>query len=318
MPHEKLAHRVHVKHDDQLDDGRVSYAPIKSLWLCVMLFGTLLAICVFPSVEGVILYALSTAFILLFGHSLGSHRKFIHDSFQCPKWLEYSLVYCGTLVGIAGPLGLLKQHELRDYAQRLSTCHPYLRHGAGVWRDAWWQLHCDLRFTQQPLVDIEASRSTRFYRFLETTWMSQQLPIALVLYMVGGWGFVCWGVCARVATGVIGHWLIGYFAHNHGDLRYEVRGAAVQGRNIAWTSLLTMGESWHNNHHAFPGSAKLGLQRGEWDPGWWVLATLHRLGLVWDIVLPHDLPPRPELAIRLSNPPPIPREPQSALMKEAP
>jgi stearoyl-CoA desaturase (delta-9 desaturase) len=94
---------------------------------------------------------------------------------------------------------------------------------------------------------------------------------------------------------VFGHWLIGYLAHNHGGLVREVRGAAVQGRNIHFTSLLTMGECWHNNHHAFPGSARLGLAPGEWDPGWWVLRGLERCGLVWGIRLPKDLPHRPEL-----------------------
>ena len=58
---------------------------------------------------------------------------------------------------------------------------------------------------------------------------------------------------------------------------------------------VTMGECWHNNHHAFPGSARLALAPGEWDPGWWVLLGLRRLGLVWAIRLPADLPNRPEL-----------------------
>ena len=64
-------------------------------------------------------FVISTAVVLLFGHSLGSHRKLVHDSFQCPKWLEYALVYFGVQVGLAGPIGLLRQHELRDFAQRL-------------------------------------------------------------------------------------------------------------------------------------------------------------------------------------------------------
>jgi fatty-acid desaturase len=125
--------------------------------------------------------------------------------------------------------------------------------------------------------------------------MAQQLPFALLCYAAGGWGFVWWGVCARVTAGVFGHWMIGYFAHNHGMMMREVRGAAVQGRNVRFTSLLTMGECWHNNHHAFPGSARLGLAPDEWDPGWWVLLGLRRLGLVWAIRLPVDLPNRPEL-----------------------
>jgi stearoyl-CoA desaturase (delta-9 desaturase) len=56
-----------------------------------------------------------------------------------------------------------------------------------------------------------------------------------------------------------------------------------------------MGESWHNNHHAFPGSARLGLAPGEWDPGWWTLRLLERCSLAWDLRLPESLPPRPEL-----------------------
>jgi stearoyl-CoA desaturase (delta-9 desaturase) len=56
-----------------------------------------------------------------------------------------------------------------------------------------------------------------------------------------------------------------------------------------------MGEFWHNNHHAFPGSARLGLTKGQWDPGWWVLKFLARVGLVWRIRLPGELAPRPEL-----------------------
>jgi stearoyl-CoA desaturase (delta-9 desaturase) len=75
----------------------------------------------------------------------------------------------------------------------------------------------------------------------------------------------------------------------------EVVGAAVQGRNVKWMSYATMGESWHNNHHAFPGSARLGLYPGQADPGWWVLMALHRIGLVRDVVLPHDLPARKQL-----------------------
>jgi stearoyl-CoA desaturase (delta-9 desaturase) len=169
-----------------------------------------------------------------------------------------------VLVGLAGPLGLLRQHELRDYAQRLEDCHDYLKHGCSFWVDAWWQLNCELRLANPPEVQIESDIAEDvFYRFLERTWMAQQLPLAILFYLWGGWAFVIWGVCARVTAGVFGHWLIGYFAHNHGNAHFHVHGAAVQGKNISFISLLTMGECWHNNHHAFPGSARLGLFPGE-------------------------------------------------------
>jgi stearoyl-CoA desaturase (delta-9 desaturase) len=98
-------------------------------------------------------------------------------------------------------------------------------------------------------------------------------------------------------------------------MTYRVSGAAVQGRNIHLVSLLTMGECWHNNHHAYPGSARLGLAHGEWDPGWWALRCMQRAGLVWDLVLPTDLAPRPELCLAADV---VPLEGVTACMAEPP
>jgi fatty-acid desaturase len=298
LPASLEAHRVAAADLDAVCIGHVRYSPIKSIWFLGMLAGALIGGSLTFSFSAFFLFFMSTAVVLLLGHSLGSHRKLVHDSYQCPKWLEYTLVYCGVQVGLAGPIGLLRQHELRDFAQRLPQRHDYLRHGCAPWRDAWWQLNCDLVLDNPPIVHVEPRIALdRFYCFLERTWMAQQLPWALLFFAWGGWGYVFWGVCARVTAGVFGHWMIGHLAHNHGGLVREVRGAAVQGRNVRFVSLLTMGESWHNNHHAFPGSAKLGLASGEWDPGWWTLLALKRAGLVWDIRLPADLPQRPELAL---------------------
>jgi fatty-acid desaturase len=297
LPSSLATHRVRASDIDAVCAGQVRYRPIKSIWTLGMLAGAVVGGALTFTWPAVLLFVLSTIVVLLFGHSLGNHRKLVHNSFQCPKWLEHALAYCGVQVGLAGPIGLLRQHELRDYAQRLPRCHEYLRHGSSMVRDAWWQLNCDLVLLTPPTISIESRiMHDRFFQLLERTWMAQQVPWAIAFWIWGGWGFVFWGVCARVSAGVIGHWIIGYLAHNHGVIVREVSGAAVQGRNVRMASLLTMGECWHNNHHAFPGSARLGLAKGEWDPGWWVLSGLKRLGLVWEIRLPADLPARPEVA----------------------
>ena len=274
------------------------FSPIKSAWVLGMSASAIIGGAMTFTWPAALLFAVSTGIVLLFGHSLGSHRKLVHDSFQCPKWLEYALVYCGVQVGIAGPIGLLKQHDLRDFAQRLPNCHAYLRHGSSAIVDAWWQTNCELKLTESPSIALEP-RITEdvFYRFLERTWMAQHLPWAMAFWIWGGWSFVFWGVCARVSACIFGHWAIGFLAHNHGDVVREVRWAAVQGRNVRWVSLLTMGECWHNNHHAFPCSARLGLTADEWDPGWWVLSVLQRVGLVWGLKLPDALPYRQELRL---------------------
>ena len=290
------SHRVAASSRTAVCVGRVRHAPVKSSWILAMAGAAIVGGIVTFNWAAFGLFVGTTGVVLLFGHSLGSHRKLVHGSFQCSRWLDYVLVYLGVLVGLAGPIGLLRQHELRDYAQRLAYCHPYLRHGQRWWIDAFWQLCCDLELADPPTVRIESRIAhDRVYRFLEHSWMWQQLPWAVLFWWLGGWSFVFWGVCARVTAGVFGHWLIGYFAHNHGPMNYRVAGAAVQAHNVVWTSLITMGECWHNNHHAFPGSARLGLYPGEWDPGWWVLCGLERVGLVWGLRLPEDLPERPEL-----------------------
>jgi fatty-acid desaturase len=296
IPLSLKSHRVQLNQATSVLQGTVELSWPKFLWFFGMAGAALVGGMATLRWDAFAVFVLVTGAVLLLGHSLGSHRKLIHNSYQCPKWLENTLVYLGVQVGLAGPLGLMRQHELRDFAQRLPDCHPYLRHGSSFWRDAWWQLCCELHLAHPPEIQIDPRvAKDRFFVWLERTWMLQQLPPALLLYWLGGWAYVYWGVCARVTAGVLGHWLIGYFAHNHGDMNYEVQEAAVQGRNIRWTSLLTMGESWHNNHHAYPGSAKLGLFAGEWDPGWWALVLFQKLGWVWHIRLPEDLPPRQEL-----------------------
>jgi len=104
-----------------------------------------------------------------------------------------------------------------------------------------------------------------------------------------------WGVCVRVAVCVTGHWAVSYFAHRDGAQSWIVRGAAIQGSNIPLAGFVSMGESWHNSHHAFPSSARIGLYPDQPDPGWWLIMVLKRLGLVSNVQTPETIPPRPAL-----------------------
>jgi fatty-acid desaturase len=281
--------------DDDTDPvtGTVHWAPAKSLWIGSM---TLLALVLAPfhaTWDAVSVFLITSAVTLCFGHSVGMHRRLIHQSFECPLWVERACVYLGTLVGMAGPIGMVRLHDFRDWAQRQKACHDYSCHCAGFWRDAWWQMHCRLELARAPKFRPEPRLAKdRFYAFVERSWMWQQLPWALLLFAIGGIGWVVWGICVRVAVCVTGHWLVGHFAHRQGQQTWIIEGAAAQGYNIRLAAFISMGENWHNNHHAFPGSAKMGLLPGQIDPGWWLIKAFEALGLAWDVKTPANLPAR--------------------------
>ena len=276
--------------------GQVVWSPVKSIWITTMFVLAIVGGVWTFSIEAFAVFLISSAVTLCLGHSLGMHRKLIHHSYDCPKWLEYLLVHLGVVVGLAGPKGMMKVHDIRDWAQRQPKCHDFFSHQQAKLIDFYWALHCDFVFDKPPEFTAEQSFvDDKVYQWMEKYWLWQQLPLALLLFVVGGVDWVIWGSCVRVAVCVTGHWFIGYMAHNNGDRHWHVEGASVQGYNIKFAALITMGESWHNNHHAFPGSALLGIEKGQMDPGWWVLLVLNKLGLVWDIKLPADLPERDEL-----------------------
>ena len=234
------------------------------------------------------------------------HRRLIHYSFNCPLWLERLMMYVGTLIGLAGPFSIITMHEMRDWAQRQPQCHDYFASRRPLLLDWFWILNCDILLESPPIIRLEQRVvGDRFYRALEKTRYLQQLPWAIVFYAIGGWSWVLWGICMRVSVCITGHWLAGYFAHRWGHRNWHIEGAGVQGYNVRFCGLLTMGECWHNNHHAFPDSAQMGLSRQQSDPGWWLIRGMEAVGLAWNVVRPEDLPKRPErkyLATELAHP----------------
>jgi len=221
--------RIIANSDSSPVKGVVRWAPAKSVWIGAMtlapvVFGPLTA-----SPDAVALFILTSGLTLLFGHSVGMHRRLIHSSFECPLWLEYVCVYLGTLVGMAGPIGMVRIHDVRDWAQRQPACHDYFCHRRNFFHDGWWQLHCELRLARPPEFLLESRlRDNRIYAFIERTWMAQQLPWALIFFAIGGWSWVVWGICARVAVCVTGHWLVGHFRPSRGrpELDRRRRGGA--------------------------------------------------------------------------------------------
>ncbi|AUH32314.1 acyl-CoA desaturase [Paracoccus tegillarcae] len=275
--------------DTSATDGRIVLAPAKAAWLAAHGLGGLAAILFFPQWSALAVFVLLTGGTICAGHSVGMHRLLIHRSFRAPRPVEYLLVWLGVLVGMAGPFGMVRAHDMRDWHQRQAVCPPHPSHDAGFWRDAWWQLCCEFRLTHPPRLNYGPElENSGFYRIVERSWMAQQLIVAVPLYLLGGWAFVLWGVCLRVFVSLVGHWAVGHYAHRRGEQIWPAPQMSVQGYNLKGLGLITFGENWHANHHAFPDSARLGLGPGQFDPGFVFVRLLERLGLARDIKLPED------------------------------
>jgi fatty-acid desaturase len=276
--------------------GIVRWDPVRSIWNGTMLGAAVVLAPFYTTWSAFLVFLILSAVTLCSGHSVGYHRRLVHRSFKCSKPVERVLVWMGAAVGMGGPLWTIRTHDTRDWAQRQPRCHDFLAHRHGLLKDGWWNLHCRLVFDHPPGFDPGPGiADDAFYKFLERTWMWHQIPIGLALFAAGGMPWVVWGVFVRVAACTTMHWYISYFAHTRGPQSWLLDGAGVQAHDVPLAAIPTMGESWHNNHHAFPASARHGLYPGQVDIGFRFIQVLQRCGLVWDVQTPDKLPLRPGL-----------------------
>src|SRR4051812_6797852 len=98
--------------------GTVRWAPARSLWNGAMLLAAVVLGPLAFTWDAFLVFLILSAATLCAGHSVGFHRRLIHRSFQCPKWVERTLVWMGTAVGMGGPLWTIRTHDTRDWAQR--------------------------------------------------------------------------------------------------------------------------------------------------------------------------------------------------------
>jgi fatty-acid desaturase len=265
-------------------EGRLELAPAKVVWLYGVL-GAAALVLRFPPTLSMVLCALGlTVVTLCAGHSVGLHRGIIHKSYRCSPLLRGALAYLFVHTGIGGPIGWIRLHHVRDYYQNTADCPRYFRYDHSTLRDYFWNLH--LRFVARDPARYavpEADERDPWLRFLERTWPAHVVALGVALWLVFGPGCALICVPVRVAVSVLGHWFVGFRAHKRGHVRYELDGSAEIGRNLPILGVLSFGEGFHNNHHASPGSARMGEAWYELDLGWYTLLAFERLGWVHDL-----------------------------------
>jgi stearoyl-CoA desaturase (delta-9 desaturase) len=213
------------------------------------------------------------------GITLGFHRLLTHRSFETPKWLEYFFALCGTLACQGGVVKWVGLHRIHHKHSDTSS-DPHDSNAGFWWSHMDWMLH-----------DIPADRDIpRYtqdlddpvYRFLNNAFIPLQIILGLLLYWWGGWSFVIWGVFARLVIVFHCTWFVNSATHMFGYRTFDSNDAS---RNCWWVALVTYGEGWHNNHHAYQYSARHGLKWWEIDLTWMTIRLLQIVGLAKNVKL---------------------------------
>jgi sn-1 stearoyl-lipid 9-desaturase len=215
------------------------------------------------------------------GITLGFHRLLTHQSFETTPWLRRVLAVFGTLAVQGGPISWVATHRLH-HAHSDGELDPHNSRRGFWWSHIGWMSRLDPRFEsfaryRQYAKDLV---SDRFLVFLNRWFVVLQIALGLLLLAAGGWSFVIWGIFVRLVFGWHCTWLVNSATHMWGYQTYDSRDEA---RNNWWVALLSFGEGWHNNHHAFPRSARHGIQWWELDMSFIVLLAFERFGWAWDL-----------------------------------
>ena len=235
--------------------------------------------------------------LTLLGITVGFHRLFTHRAFQAARPVEFVLGVLGSMA-FQGPLldwvGRHRQHH--RYSDGGGDPHSPHHHGSGLWGvlAGFFHAHIGWAFAPAPpdlaryAGDLRRRRMLRVVSGLFPVWAGLGLlaPAAVGL-AVGGWGgaltgFV-WGGLVRVFLVHHVTWSVNSVCHLWGTRPYA---CGDESRNNVVFGVLALGEGWHNNHHAFPSSARHGLAWWQVDVSYWVIRGLVACRLAWRVRLP--------------------------------
>ena len=215
------------------------------------------------------------------GVTLGYHRLLSHRAFRVPHWLERFFATCGALSCQHGPIDWVGLHRHHHTFSDTDADHHNSNKGF------WWS-HMGWMFEPIPALKTVPNFSgdlikDPYYRFLNKNFLLLQIPLGALLFWIGGWSMVLWGIPLRLVWVYHITWLVNSATHCWGNIEFD---SGDESKNNWWVAALTFGEGWHNNHHAYPSSARQGLFKGQIDLTWQHIRLLNALGLAKKIRLP--------------------------------
>ena len=227
----------------------------KALWLCLALY-----------------------VLRMFGITAGFHRYFSHKSFRTSRAFQFVLAFIAQMSAQRGALWWAAKHRHHHKHSDTEEDVHSPRH-RGFWYSHWgWIFDRKHHETDYDAVPDLA-------KYPELVWLNKYdtvpaVALAIFCVVVAGWPGLFVGFFLSTVLTYHGTFFINSLAHVHGKQRYVT---GDDSRNNWWLAIITLGEGWHNNHHAYMASTRQGFRWWEFDPTFYALKAMSWVRLVWDL-----------------------------------
>ncbi len=224
------------------------------------------------------------------GVCLGYHRLLTHQSFKTQRWVRYVLSIIGGLSGEGSAICWTANHR-KHHAHSDHVGDPHSPLDGPWWSHILWTM---ARRTPAELEQLNARwipdlKDDKDLLQLHRYFLASHFALGVVLgvggYLAGGWylatSMIVWGMFLRLALVLHSTWFVNSASHIWGYRNYET---TDESRNNWWVAIITYGEGWHNNHHAYPRMARHGHRWWEVDVTFLTIRLMEKLGLAWDVV----------------------------------
>ena len=242
MPHDKILRLFHIVNHGLVIVG-LAYGNLQMLWISLMVY----------------------VILVMMGMNIGLHRYFAHRSFNTSKLVEKFLGICSVISTVGSPLVWVAIHRQHHRSSDQSADPHSPQHGG--------KIKTLLGMWNFESVDFSLSKDLmrdKFHRFLHKNYHWIILSYCALLAFINPW-LIVFAYAIPACLCFWGAGLVNVYSHGSG---YRNHNTTDSSTNNIINSVLTLGEGWHNNHHASPGAYKQGEKWWELDPPSWIIKLI--------------------------------------------
>ena len=233
--------------------------------------------------------------LVALGVTIGFHRMLTHRSFKPHPAVKLVLLILGSMSVEGAALDWAATH-IKHHAQADREGDPHSpvegffhSHVGWLFKDRMADPNVYCRYLLKDPIVVFVSRT-----FLLWVVVSLVIPFA-----IGGWTGLLWGGLVRMFLTHHVTWSVNSVCHVWGHSPFKTADHSANNFPIA---IVSLGEGWHNNHHAFPASARHGLHWWQFDATYILIRAMSMVGIAWDI----RTPGQPAMQAKLKSPAPEP------------